>query len=279
MNTGARHLVFGDDGSAAADVVWLWINNHPWPGWRISVVTAHQPPLGPPAGSERSSLHLWDPPTPRRLLSAGEDTQIEHLMAEADPRLVLDSVEDVSLMTIGPRGTGLLKHLHIGSTAEWLVSAHHPLAPLAVIRSARPTREVLLCIDGSIHAHRATEALAALPWIGDTHVTILGVTTEGDPEVERGVEDAARLLESRNITSSDTRLIAAIPRTATFDVRSTILDTIAADTPDLLVMGTRGIGGVRRTVLGSTASAVLHHSPCSVLIARAPDDDGDHLTP
>jgi hypothetical protein len=26
-------LVFGDDGSADADVVWLWINNHSWPGW------------------------------------------------------------------------------------------------------------------------------------------------------------------------------------------------------------------------------------------------------
>lgn len=46
MKTEARHPVFGDDGSAAADVVWLWINNHRWPGWRISVVTAHHPPWG-----------------------------------------------------------------------------------------------------------------------------------------------------------------------------------------------------------------------------------------
>lgn len=275
MNTDARHLVFGDDGSAAADVVWLWINNHSWPDWGISVVTAHQPSLGRPAGSERSSPHPWDPPTPRRLLSAGETTQVEHLMAEADPRLVLDSFKDVALMAIGPRGAGLLKHLHIGSTAEWLVSAHRPLAPLAVIRSARPTRQVLLCVDGSVHAHRAAETLANLPWIGDTHVTILSVT-DGDAEVERGVEDAARLLESRDITTAQNRLTTAIPQTATFDVRSTILDTIAEDSPDLVVMGTRGVGGIRRTVLGSTASAVLHHAPCSVLIARAPEDGGDH---
>lgn len=275
MNAEARHLVFGDDGSAAADVVWLWISNHSWPGWRISVVTAHQPPLGPPVASERSSPHPWTPPTPRRLLSAGDATQVEHLMAEADPRLVLDSFNDVALMAIGPRGTGLLKHLHIGSTAEWLVSAHRPLAPLAVIRSARPTRQVLLCVDGSVHAQRATETLAGLPWIDDIHVTILGVT-DGDAEVERGVEDAARLLESRDITSAHKRLTAAIPQTATFDVRSTILDTIAEDTPDLVVMGTRGVGGIRRTVLGSTAGAVLHHAPCSVLIARAREDGEDH---
>lgn len=270
MNSRARHLVFGDDGSAAADVVWLWINNHTWPGWRISVVTAHKPPLGPPVGAERAMPHPWDPPTPRRLLSADQGTQVEHLLAEADPRLVLDSFTDAALMAIGPRGTGLLKQLGIGSTAEWLVSAHRPLAPLAVIRSARPTRQVLLCVDGSAHARTAAETLTTMPWVGDTRVTILGVT-DGQAEVERGIDDAARLLESRGLEHVSRQLTGAIPQLATFDVRSTILKTIDDASPDLVVMGTRGLGGIRRAALGSTASAVVRHAPCSVLIARAED--------
>ena len=28
-------LTFGDDRSPAADVCWLWINSHTWPGWRL----------------------------------------------------------------------------------------------------------------------------------------------------------------------------------------------------------------------------------------------------
>ena len=36
MSREEPRLVVGDDGSASADVVWLWINNHSWPGWRIS---------------------------------------------------------------------------------------------------------------------------------------------------------------------------------------------------------------------------------------------------
>ena len=112
-------------------------------------------------------------------------------MAEADPRLVLDSFTDAGLLAIGPRGAGLLKQLGLGSTAEWLISAHRPLAPLAVIRSARPTRTVLLCVDGSLHARRATRTLARMPWITDTHVTVLGVA-DGSPGIERGVDDAAR---------------------------------------------------------------------------------------
>src|SRR4029078_7056260 len=102
MNTPARPLCFGDDGSAAADVVWLWINNHQWPGWRISVVTAVKPPLGAPVGLERSTAHPWEPPTPRQLLTTSDAVHVEHLMAEADPRLVLDSFTHAGVLAIGP---------------------------------------------------------------------------------------------------------------------------------------------------------------------------------
>ena len=266
MNTLARQLVFGDDGSAAADVAWRWINNHHWPGWRISVVTAAKPPLGAPVGTERATPHPWEPPTPRRMLTTSDAVEVEHLMAEADPRLVLDSFTDAGLLAIGPRGAGLLKRLGMGSTAEWLISAHRPLAPLAVIRSARPTRAVLLCVDGSLHARRAARTLARMPWITDTHVTVLGVA-DGSPGVERGVDDAAGMLDSYGIADVSTHLARALPQVPTFDVRSTILKTIDTTSPDLVVMGPRGLGGLRRAALGSTASAVLRHATCSVLIS------------
>ena len=277
MNTPAPQLVFGDDGSAAADVVWLWINNHSWPGWRISVVTASRPSLTVPVEPERSAPHPWEPPTPRRLLSTSDGVHVEHLRAEADPRLVLDSFTDAALLAIGPRGAGLLKQLGLGSTAEWLISAHRPLAPLAVIRSARPTRTVLLCVDGSPHARRATQTLTRMPWIADTRVTVLGVA-DADPAIERAVDDAATILEAHGIPGVSTHLAGAMPQVATFDVRSTILRAIDTTCPDLVVMGPRGRGGLRRAALGSTASAVLRHAPCSVLISPATEagDGGEN---
>ncbi len=265
-------LVFGDDGSPSADVVWLWINNHSWPGWRISVVTAVPPPFGPPVGPERASAHQWDPPEPRRPFVGDEATRLENLIAEADPRLVLDSFKDAALVAIGPRGKGILKQLHLGSTAEWLISGHRPLAPVAIIRSARRTRHVLVCVDGSAHARRAVETLVSLPWISDTQITILGVS-DGRSETERGVEEAETLLRAGNIGQVHSRLSSAIDQTAAFDVRSSILDTIAEEQPELVALGTRGLSGIRRAVLGSTASMVIHHAPCSVLVARA-DEDG-----
>lgn len=267
MAADQPQLVFGDDGSAAADVVWLWINNHAWPGWRISVVTARPPAVvGPPLPPERSSLHPWEPPSPRRLLTGGEQTRVEHLMAEADPRLVLDSCKGAALTAIGPRGSGLLKHLRIGSTAEWLLSAHRPLTPVAIVRSARLTRHVLLAVDGSVHAQEAVRTLAGLPWIGTCRITAVSVQ-DGRTPSERALKETTEVLSAAGATV-ETRELDALRAGGTADVTPVLLDAISEERPDLVAMGTRGIGGIQRLVLGSTARAVAHLAPCSVLIAR-----------
>ena len=40
---------------------------------------------------------------------------------------------------------------------------------------------------------------------------------------------------------------------------------------ELIVMGTRGLGTVRRTILGSVSDYVLHHVHCPILIYRHKD--------
>lgn len=62
----------------------------PDPGWRISVVSANVPEIGPPVCVERAMLHPWELPH-RRQLSTADDVDLEHLIAETDPRLALDS--------------------------------------------------------------------------------------------------------------------------------------------------------------------------------------------
>src|SRR5690554_6221956 len=89
-------LVVGDDGSAPADVVWLWVTNQDWTGWRVSVVSATVPRSGAPVGPERSTLHPWEPPAPR-ILHGQPGVEVEHLTAEVDPRVALDSCSDAAL--------------------------------------------------------------------------------------------------------------------------------------------------------------------------------------
>lgn len=259
-------LAVGDDGSAAADVVWLWVNNHRWPGWRISVVSARLPDVGPPVGAERAAPRPWNSPHPRQLLT-GDDVEVEHLLAETDPRLALDSCADATLLAIGPRGRGVLKHLHIGSTTEWLIGAHRPLAPVVVVRSAKPTQDILLCTDGSAHARSALEALMSLPWLTTCRISVLGVNDRRH-KTEAAVEHAvARLLE-HGVDHVEQQVIEALHHTVEFDVRSVILKTIAEQAPDLVVVGARGTGGIQGLLVGSVTAAAVHHAPCSVMVAR-----------
>lgn len=51
----------------------------------------------------------------------------------------------------------------------------------------------------------------------------------------------------------------------------------ASEGADLLVVGSRGLGGVRGALLGSVSTECVHHAPCAVVVVRAPragDDAG-----
>src|SRR5512144_2189755 len=124
---GSRVLVFGDDGSPGADVAWLWINNHAWPGWRAEVVHATLPPLvGAPLHTP-PVLTEWEPPQPRVAFTESRLDDVRHLTVEVDPRIALDSCTHADVMVVGARGRGMLKAFGVGSTTDWLL--HRPLGP------------------------------------------------------------------------------------------------------------------------------------------------------
>ncbi len=250
-----RTLVFGDDGSPAADVAWLFINSHRWPGWRLEVVAAHMPEIpGLSLPRNETELHAWNPPQPRKLFTEAQFAETAELTAATDPRLVLSRESD--LLVIGPRGPGLLKALHLGSTADWLLL--HPPAPLLIARHGHTVRSVVVCADGSPHADRITKVLAELPWADQLAITILAVD-DRRIDVDTATGSARKRLEAAGATVN-VRVLSGKP--------TTMIQRHLADTsPDLVALGTRGLTGLRHLRLGSTASAVARTTTCSVLVA------------
>jgi nucleotide-binding universal stress UspA family protein len=79
-------------------------------------------------------------------------------------------------------------------------------------------------------------------------------------EVDSTLSSMAKKLSSDGV-SVKTHGCAAEPADA-------LIDVAESAKADLLVVGNRGMGGVKRFVLGSVPNKISHHSPCSVLIVH-----------
>lgn len=255
-----RTLVFGDDGSSGADVAWQWISAYPWPGWRVVALTAITPPVGPPVPAERAAPHPWEPPAPRTAPDVAEIATIEHLTAEADPRVALGEFEGADILVVGPTGRGVLKALHLGSTAGWLIE--DLAAPVVIARAPRPAAPVLVCVDGSAHADRAVDVVAELPWIAGTEVVVLAVA-DGRIDPAAAAARAVPVLEraGAKVTTHEgegkpTRVV---------------LEQIDVLQAGLVVLGSRGLTRLRRLFVGSTTRAVTRGASCSVMVVSAPE--------
>ena len=248
-----RALVFGDDGSAGADVAWLWINSHCWTGWHLQAVTG----TAFMADRDRHGSHVALP-EPRRPFVEADFAWFTRELPEQDPRLALSIEAD--LVVIGTRGPGVLKALHLGSTAEWL--AVRPPAPLLIARHGHPTRTVLLAHDGSPDAWKVTTALANLPFIGQLAVTVV-VVDDGVIASEAILDQAAQAVQLSGASVATQRL--------TGDPSDALGDLVRRLTPDLVAVGTRGRLRTEHLRLGSVSRSLLH-TPCSVLIARRRPD-------
>jgi nucleotide-binding universal stress UspA family protein len=140
---------------------------------------------------------------------------------------------------------------------------------------------IVVGIDGSDTAQRALawavdEAKrrnAVLVVVHAWHVPYVGgypVTASAyDPAL---IEEAARSVLADALAAEDTSELAAPPEPILVcgGAATTILD--AAKGADLLVVGSRGLGGFGALLLGSVSHQVVHHASCPVVVV--PPKDG-----
>jgi nucleotide-binding universal stress UspA family protein len=143
--------------------------------------------------------------------------------------------------------------------------------------STFPTR-ILLATDGSPHAQLA--AMKAVDLAKSTnarlHVVAVGRTFPAavyDVYAETGSEDLRR--EAQEILDEQVRKIeeaggsVAIAHLKMNERRDEAIVHLAEEIDaDLIVMGSRGFGGLRRALLGNVADSVVRHAHCPVLVVR-----------
>ncbi|HET9852031.1 MAG TPA: universal stress protein [Candidatus Limnocylindrales bacterium] len=189
------------------------------------------------------------------------------------------------LVVAGSRGHGSIASLVLGSVSAELVDQ----APCPVLVARRPSIErVLLASDGSPSAEHAAALVAQWPMFAGSPVRVLSVAdvvrpwhTGIAPTMYRlAVEAYARDLDAAKTEGEAiarktvARLVeagrAADEKVRVGDAAAEIIDEAASWGADLIVLGSRGLTGLSRVLLGSVARNVLQGSPSSVLVVREP---------
>lgn len=218
----------------------------------------------------------------RRPMWRHESTPHVIVRAGNPARLVLDTVEQraADLLILGPhRKRGVLDALE-GTIAEKALSARK--CPVLMVQRAveGAYAKILLALD--VSSESAAALRGANTVLGNSDARAIVVHAWQPPY--RGMlrsagVDMNEILSYSNYSRQEVAgeirqlLMREAADTDRYEINvvdnypvPAILDAIAVYQPDLLVMGTRGNGPLRRALLGSVANRLLSAVDCDVLI-------------
>ncbi len=142
-------------------------------------------------------------------------------------------------------------------------------------------KKILLAFDGSEYSVRALKIAAMLAKTHGSKLLVLYVTVplaysygRMSPAYVDRIDRSARK-EAHAVVKRAHDLVRNTDLNIKAEVIEGILSPVQAITEhavkervDLIVVGTRGISGFKKLLLGSVSSGVVAHAPCSVLVVR-----------
>jgi len=212
---------------------------------------------------------------------------VEASVETGDPREAIVRVAEewpADLIVMGARGLSGVEQLLIGSVSLG-VARHAPCPVLVVKGGGGGGRRILLAIDGSEEALAAARFVSRLPLGLDACVQLVGVAERprfpsaaplaATPMLRAAIED---IVAERKATIAKALEQAAarfgpggprVERTVTVGHPAEEIVRAAEDSgADLVVVGARGLGALKRLLLGSVSEGVLRNARPAVLIVR-----------
>ncbi len=217
----------------------------------------------------------------RGLLDFLKPVPSRYVVDVGDPRdLILEAEEKESpdLVVIGSHKKGLVEKILIGSTAEKIVK--HSKKPILVIKGSEPTftKRVLIAYDFSKTAEKALDFSLNFLKPFKVKVDILHIDEPIDiPVVEKigeAIYEKYREEKKNYVEKLKDRFSSAgFEVSASFmrdrDPAEAIVEYVKKN-PDieLLIMGSRGLSGLKRILLGSTSTEVFKKVDIPILIYK-----------
>lgn len=293
-------VLLATDGSRSADRARDLTSSLPWPdGTIIRVVSGVEPrgdlfgaPWVLPTSDDLDRMeddllrHVNDTldDAERRLTRPGVSVERLILRERAGTAIVEEATAwEADIIVVGNRGHSRIGTMILGSTSAEVVD--HAPCPVLVARDD-VLAEIVLAEDGSPGARLAEHVLTDWRVFHATPVAVLSVAETGVPwntgmaaglydEVMASYwkdVDAARASVHELAEATADRLrtegVAATAHVREGDAAHEIVEYAREKPHRMVVMGTRGLTGITRLVLGGVARNVLTHAPGSVLVVR-----------
>lgn len=291
MSSPNAPVVVGYDGSSASQAALRWATAEAirqYAPLRITevfevvVMTRPSPGTVVPLAALRTARE-------RGLEALAESIRLQHPQLHVETVLVegvpaaslLEEAEQARMVVLGSRGLGGWTGLLLGSVAVQ-VSTHAHCPIVVVPADVRPRMHdkptIVVGVDGSKTSAKAVEfafdqaeehnakVVAVYAWTSPYSTYRSG---EGDLLFNQSqIEEASRLLVSESLAGAATEHpdVEHEVRLITGQAARALL--IAAESADLVVVGSRGRGGFTGLLLGSVSQSVLHHAHCPVAIVR-----------
>jgi nucleotide-binding universal stress UspA family protein len=221
-----------------------------------------------------------------RLAGLDVETQAVANDSAAHSLQVTAEEEDPVLMVIGSTHRGPIGRVLLGSVGEGMLSgAPCPIAVAPHGYAERPEpalRRVAVAFDGSGDASHALTAAIGIAERVHAKLEVLTVAELPRPDFGEGFA-AVTVAEYEAAVRNDStdildRAMGRIPPELEAEARLLEGDAAkaigeAAGDFDLLVIGSRGYGPLRRALLGSVSARVMRSAPCPVIVL--PRDAGE----
>jgi nucleotide-binding universal stress UspA family protein len=210
---------------------------------------------------------------------AGESMITAELVRGQAPEVLLTRAAYADLLVVGNRGRGGFKGLLLGSVSQHC-AAHAPV-PVAVVRPTSPLpdrSDIVVGVDGSSGSLAALDFAVREAVARDARLVVAHAwwtaypssTTDILPfiSVDRGVyigqsRDLMREMLGRvTTTERQPRAVQLVP---VEDAPAQGLLSLS-ENAGLLVVGSRGRGGLTGMLLGSVSQQCLHHAQCAVVV-------------
>jgi nucleotide-binding universal stress UspA family protein len=207
--------------------------------------------------------------------------------AEPPGPAILDFAKEWNpdLIVVGARGLSALGRLILGSVSQKVLSHSH--CPVRIARpsekSANEKIKLVLGMDGSKSAKRATEVITSRQWPRDTEIIIIAVLSPRlstakfsfIPQVADSIQESYRDEEEwlRSIVKEESKKLKNTGLNVTEhvvfgDPKKTLIESAEDGSIDCIYVGARGLTRIERFLIGSVSGAVSSRAYCSVEVIR-----------